>query len=528
MLKMKVCLRGFFLLACLLPGYLEAARILALFPIPSPSHYFFGLPYLKRLASLGHEITSVNPFPLKEPVENIHDVPVLEVFDNFEEILKSTTTKSKNLWIGNDFINEYTHNLTKVVLSSDGVRREILSPGKAKFDLVIADLWRLDALYGLAATFDAPIIGLAPYGTDWKIDGLVGNISPISYLQSPSSNLYDLDTFRGRLIHFIDRSIAWINWSWRHRGKQEALYRKYFPNIADKLTLSEISRNYAVVFVNQHFTLGSPRPYVPNMIEVGGLHIDKEPKPLSQELEDFIQGAGEAGVIYFSLGTNVRSKSLSQALRKILMDTFASLPQRVLWKFDEEQLPGKPSNVFISKWFSQQDILAHPSVRLFITHGGLLSTIESIHYGKPMLGLPCFFDQFNNMEHIRSQGLGLVLKLKEMTSQEFNSTVLRLLTEKSFAEAAKARAVLYRDRPMKPLETAIWWTEYILRHKGATHMRVAGRELDFFTYQSIDVLGTFLLGFLAIFGIVSLCVVKTFRKCLRYQKAERRDKQKMC
>ncbi|XP_020817880.1 UDP-glucuronosyltransferase [Drosophila serrata] len=524
---MKVCIRGVFMLACLLPGYLEAARILALFPIPSPSHYFFGLPYLKRLASLGHEITSVNPFPLKEPVANIHDVPVLEVFENFEEILKPTP-KPRSHWNDNDFINEYTHNLTKTVLSNDGVLREILNKEKTQFDLVIADLWRLDALYGLAATFEAPIIGLAPYGTDWKIDGLVGNISPISYIQSPSSNLYDLDTFRGRLAHFLERSIAWINWSWRHRGKQEALYRKHFPKIADKLSLSEISRNYALVFVNQHFTLGPPRPYVPNMIEVGGLHIDKEPKPLSQELEDFIQGAGKDGVIYFSLGTNVRSKSLSQNLRKLLMDTFAKLPQRVLWKFDDEQLPGKPSNVLINKWFPQQDILAHPKVKLFITHGGLLSTIESIHYGKPMLGLPCFFDQFNNMEHVRSQGLGLVLNLKEMTKKEFNSTVLLLLTEKSFGEAAKARAALYRDRPMKPMETAIWWTEYILRHKGATHMRVTGRELDFFTYHNIDVLGTFLLGFLAILGMVSLCVVKSLRKCLRYGAKKNNQKQKLC
>ncbi|KAH8293935.1 hypothetical protein KR054_006756 [Drosophila jambulina] len=527
MRKMKVCMGRIFLLACLLPGYLEAARILALFPIPSPSHYFFGLPYLKKLASLGHEVTSVNPFPLKEPVKNIHDVPVLEVFENFEEILKPTN-KSRSLWNDNDFINEYTLNLTKTVLSNDGVRREILSPGKAQFDLVIADLWRLDALYGLAATFEAPIIGLAPYGTDWKIDGLVGNVSPLSYIQSPSSNLYDLDTFRGRLSHFLDRSIAWINWSWRHRGRQEALYRKHFPKIADKLPLSEISRNYALVFVNQHFTLGPPRPYVPNMIEVGGLHIDKEPKPLSQELEDFIQGAGENGVIYFSLGTNVRSKSLSQGLRKILMDTFADLPQRVLWKFDDELLPGKPCNVFISKWFPQQDILAHPKVRLFITHGGLLSTIESIHYGKPMLGLPCFFDQFNNMEHVRSQGLGLVLNLKKMTSQEFNSTVLRLLMEKSFGEAARARSALYRDRPMKPLDTAIWWTEYILRNKGATHMRVAGRDLDFFTYHSLDVLGTFLLGFLVVLGTVSLGVITIFRKCLRFGKEEKKQKQKIC
>ncbi|KAI8044027.1 hypothetical protein M5D96_000176 [Drosophila gunungcola] len=311
------------------------------------------------------------------------------------------------------------------------------------------DLWRIDALCGLAAFLEVPIIGMAPYGTDWKIDELVGNISPISYLQSPSSHFHNLETYGGRLSHFVERSITWINYKWRHVEKQKALYKKYLPNIANKHTLAETSRNFALVLVNQHFTLAPPRPYVPNMIEVGGMHVDPDPKPLPKELEAFIQGAGDAGVIYFSLGTNVKSKSLSEDRRKLMLNTFSHLPQRVLWKFENGQLP----------------------VRLFITHGGLLSTIESIHH------------------------------------------------EKSFEVMAKITGARYRDKPMKPLETAIWWTHYVLRHNGAAHMRVAGRELDFFIYHSLDVLATFFLAFfLRREGLdLDRCVVK-FRKLL-----ERKD-----
>ncbi|XP_016973764.1 UDP-glycosyltransferase UGT5, partial [Drosophila rhopaloa] len=494
-----------FLLVCFHPGYLESSRILALFPIPSPSHYFFVLPYLKSLASMGHEIFSVNPYPLKEPVKNIYDVPVPEVFENFDEFVKRVLT-SKNTWQSNDVFNEYSLNLTDTVLNNEGVRREILSPKSAPFDLIIADLWRIDALCGLAAHLEAPIIGVAPYGTDWKIDELVGNSSPNSYLQSPYSHFHDLETYRGRLAQFVEQSISWINYKWRHVEKLKALQKKYFPNIA------KIPRNFALVLVNQHFTLGPPRPYVPNMIEVGGLHVDQNPKPLPKELEDFIQGAGDAGVIYFSLGTNVKSKSLSEDRRNVLLNTFANLPQRVLWKFDDEQLPGTSANVFISKWFPQQDILAHPQVKLFITHGGLLSTIESIHHAKPMLGMPCLFDQFRNMEHVQRLGLGLTLNLQEMTAEEFNSTIVRLLTEKSFDVIAKTTAARYRDKPMGPMETAIWWTHYVLRHKGAAHMSVAGKELDFFIYHSLDVLGTFLLAFLVTLGILSIFIFKTLKR----------------
>ncbi|XP_017083918.2 UDP-glycosyltransferase UGT5 [Drosophila eugracilis] len=519
-------LRSVLVWLILLPGYLEGARILALFPVPSQSHYYHALPYLRNLASQGHEITSVNPFPSKEPVDNIHDIPVPEVFESFDELLKIMTTP-KNTWEFFDVINDFVYNITKVVLNNDKVRREILKPGNAQFDLIIVDLWKYDALYGLAAYFDAPIIGMAPCGTDWKIDELVGNPSPMSYLQSPSSYYYDLETYNGRLSHFLERSISWINWHWRYKEKHEALYRKYFPKIAEKQPLSEISQNIALVLVNQHFTLAPPRPYVPNVIEVGGMHINQQPNALPKDLEDFIQGAGEHGVIYFSLGTNVRNKNLAEDRKKVLLETFSSLPQRILWKFEDEDLPEIPSNVFISNWFPQQDILAHPNVKLFITHGGMQSTIESIHHGKPMLGLPFFYDQFGNMEHIKNQGLGLVLSYNDMTGEEFKAAIVRLLTEKSFLTKSRTTAARYRDQPMSPLETVIWWTHYVLRHKGAPHMRVAGRELDFFTYHSLDVLGTFLLVFIAILVIIVICVVKVVKVSLRLLIVKKKRKQKV-
>ncbi|XP_017067145.2 UDP-glucosyltransferase 2 isoform X2 [Drosophila eugracilis] len=515
---------GIFLLACLLPAGLESARILAIFPLPSPSHYFFALPYLKSLASLGHDITTVSPYPQKTPIHNIHDVPIPEVFENFN-VLKSVSIP-KSTWQSSDFVNEYAINLTNIVLNNNGVRREILGPKRPHFDLVIMDLWRIDALSGLAAYFEAPIIGMAPYGTDWKIDELMGNVSPISYLQPPSSQFHDLETYTGRLTHFWERSISWINYKWRHVKKQEALYRKFFPHIADRHPLSENFRNFALVLVNQHFTLAAPRPYVPNMIEVGGLHVDQNPKALPTDLEDFIQGAGEAGVIFFSLGTNVKSNSLSEDRRKVLLETFATLPQRVLWKFEDDQLPGKPPNVFISKFFPQQDILAHPKVQLFITHGGLLSTVESIHHGKPMLGLPCLFDQFRNMEYVQRVGLGLTLSLKEMTREDFNSTINRLTTDMKFKEKARITAARYRDRPVKPLDAAIWWTHYILRHKGAAHMRVRGAELSFLRYHSLDVLGTYLIALLVVLSVFAYCVAKTLKICLLLLRGKENQKKK--
>lgn len=49
---------------------------------------------------------------------------------------------------------------------------------------------------------------------------------------------------------------------------------------------------------------------------------------------------------------------------------------------------------------------AHPNVVLFITHGGLLSTTETLHFGVPIIGIPLFADQFINIKRAVKKGFG--------------------------------------------------------------------------------------------------------------------------
>lgn len=63
------------------------------------------------------------------------------------------------------------------------------------------------------------------------------------------------------------------------------------------------------------------------------------------------------GTVYFSLGTNVLSNELKNETLGILIEALGGLPYSVLWKFENDNLPGKPDNVMIRKWFPQQDVL---------------------------------------------------------------------------------------------------------------------------------------------------------------------------
>lgn len=66
----------------------------------------------------------------------------------------------------------------------------------------------------------------------------------------------------------------------------------------------------------------------------------------------------EHGVIIFTFGSTVTAKDLSEQKRKAILEAFAELPQRVLWKWESDELPGKPPNMMVRKWLPQFDILS--------------------------------------------------------------------------------------------------------------------------------------------------------------------------
>lgn len=62
------------------------------------------------------------------------------------------------------------------------------------------------------------------------------------------------------------------------------------------------------------------------------------------------------GVIYFSMGSNLKSKDLPDEIKRNILKMFGTLKQTVLWKF-EEVLSDLPANVHILKWAPQPAIL---------------------------------------------------------------------------------------------------------------------------------------------------------------------------
>ncbi|KAF2890120.1 hypothetical protein ILUMI_14894, partial [Ignelater luminosus] len=63
---------------------IEGIRILGIFPAPSYSHFILGHTLMKELASRGHEVTVISPFPQKTPIKNYKDVDLSKTFKDYE------------------------------------------------------------------------------------------------------------------------------------------------------------------------------------------------------------------------------------------------------------------------------------------------------------------------------------------------------------------------------------------------------------------------------------------------------------
>jgi glucuronosyltransferase len=88
-----------------------------------------------------------------------------------------------------------------------------------------------------------------------------------------------------------------------------------------------------------------------------------------------------------------------------------------------------------------------------------------------------------------------------------------------YKQNALAVSRTFRDRPMSPLNTAIFWTEYVIRHRGAPHMRSAAVDLAWYQYLLLDV-----IAFLLVIGAGSLITIYIiFRKLLRSRKSKLLD-----
>jgi MGT family glycosyltransferase len=143
---------------------------------------------------------------------------------------------------------------------------------------------------------------------------------------------------------------------------------------------------------------------------------------------------GDTPLVYLSLGS---LGSADVLLMQRLIDTLADCPHRVVVSMgpQHEQLR-LADNMTGAEFLPQTSIL--PQVDLVITHGGNNTVTESLFFGKPMVVLPLFWDQYDNAQRIAETGLGVRLDTYGHEPAELLQAVDGLLADQALAERLRA------------------------------------------------------------------------------------------
>jgi len=152
---------------------------------------------------------------------------------------------------------------------------------------------------------------------------------------------------------------------------------------------------------------------------------------------------GEGALVYLSLGSLA---SADVELMQRLVEVLGKTEHRyIVSKGPQADLYDLADNMVGAEFLPQPAIL--PQADLVITHGGNNTVTESWYFGKPMIVLPVFWDQYDNAQRVDELGLGVRLATYAFEDEQLTGAIDRLLADERLkARLAKTSARL-RSNP---------------------------------------------------------------------------------
>ncbi|XP_073489768.1 UDP-glucuronosyltransferase 1A1-like isoform X3 [Aquarana catesbeiana] len=342
---------------------------------------------------------------------------------------------------------------------------------------------------------------------------------PLSYIPRQFSGLTDHMTFPQRLqnifFEIASHFVCNLLYSPYQQLASEFLQRE--------VNLHEMLGHAAIWLMRIDFAFDYPKPVMPNMVFIGGINCVQR-KPLNQDFEKLVNSSGDHGFVVFSLGSMVSEIPIHKAMD--IAEALRSIPQTVIWRYTGPVPSNLGENTHLVKWLPQNDLLAHPKARAFITHAGSHGIYEGICNAVPMVMLPLFGDQMDNAKRIESRGGGITLNVLDLIPEDLSNALTSVINNSSYKENIQRLSDLHLDRPIHPLDLAVHWVEFVMRHKGAPHLRPAAHDLNWIQYHSIDVFA-FLFAVLVTSLFISIkCCAFTLRCCCRRKSSKGKSKSK--
>ncbi|MCI0636170.1 MAG: glycosyltransferase [Actinobacteria bacterium] len=171
---------------------------------------------------------------------------------------------------------------------------------------------------------------------------------------------------------------------------------------------------------------------------------------------------GEGALVYLSLGS---LGSADIELMKRLVSVLADTPHRyIVSKGPRAGELDLPDTMWGEARLPQTTII--PACDLVITHGGNNTTTEALHFGKPMVVLPLFWDQYDNAQRVDELGFGVRLPTYAFEDDDLRGAVDRLLADEELRSRVTALGASIRAQDGK--QRAADLIERVARERAST------------------------------------------------------------
>lgn len=479
------------------------------------------------MAEKGHEFVVITPNP--EFFETFANVTTVDISVGYQLVLKgmkSLKVAPKRGAIMNvDVIlaNNLYKTFFEVVVGElkEPSVTNLIKDKSQKFDLLVVEgFFDYQLIY--SEYFKAPIIMMSSFMGFPEHHEMVGSFTrhPLLYPHFQRMNFKNLGYWE--LLKELYYEYKLYSMMKEAEDYQDALLKENFGPQAP--STSQLKEKVDMLLLASHPMYANNKPVPPNVIYFDSPQLQPA-KALPQELKTYLDNS-KRGVVYVSLGSNIIPSMMDKDFLEAFLLAFEALPYNILWKFDGDNLENVPKNVRIQKWFPQNDLLQHPNIKAFVTQCGLQSTAEAIASGVPLVGLPMMAEQWYNAQKYVDFGIGVKLDPLTVTAEDFIKGVNTVVDNKSYRENIVRFNDLVRDQPLSSLDTAVWWSEYVIRHGGAKHLRAPSANLTWREYFMVDFILLTAGALLVASSIVLWTLYLLVKKVVKLFKTDKKEKRK--
>lgn len=261
-------LKACFLFLCI--WKVQGANILAVFGVPSVSHQVVYRALTLELNRRGHNLTVITPNPIKDP--DLKNYREIDVSFQYELWNREMVANPKHLKYLNHFPEIFlliftivSPKLCQTCFASPQVRDFINE--NPKFDLLITEFGYNPCMYAFVKFTGYRHVGITSFQTNNVVHENFGNLNTASYVPEVFFPHSDSMTFCQRVRGTMYQVFVWMTYAYT-MWSQTLIARKYFGT--DLPHLVDVERNLSALLVNSHFSMFYPRPYLPNLVEIGG------------------------------------------------------------------------------------------------------------------------------------------------------------------------------------------------------------------------------------------------------------------